>query len=74
MSELMLVWCADSPKQSIEERIAEGRDAYIQRIGIAPKSVLVNEDEARLLDAFSIPWLKVVPTCAVKRGMYWLCG
>lgn len=72
---MLMRWEADDPKQSIEERIAEGRDAYIRQNCVPPTLVLINKDELSENDIDEIKLkVRVVASQTVRRGMYWLCG
>ena len=61
-------WFDDRPKVAIAARIAQGRQAHIDRFGTAPAFVLVNEADAQGL---VVEGMGVLVKTFVRRNNYW---
>jgi len=65
---MYLNWFDDRPKVPIATRIAAGRQAYIDRFGIPPAFVLLNEVDA---DGLKIEGMGVLVKTFVRKNNYW---
>lgn len=66
---LYLGWFDDNPKRAIADRIADGRAAYLERFGVAPKVVILNESHRD--DRIEVANMIVLFKPFIRRNNYW---
>lgn len=65
---MYMAWFDDRPKVPIAARIAAGRQAYIDRFGVVPAFVLVNEADAIDL---KVEGMGVLVKPFIRRNNFW---